>query len=40
VHLRTEVVESTHSISARQELVGEMRTDEAGATRDENVSDA
>jgi hypothetical protein len=36
VNLRRHVVEGAHAIAARQELVGEVRADEARAARDEN----
>ena len=36
VHLRRQVVECAHAISAREQLVGEVRADEARAARDED----
>ena len=37
VDVRRQVVESANGVASREERVGEMRTDEAGATRDEDV---
>jgi hypothetical protein len=34
--LRRQVVECAYAIAAREQLVGEMRADEARTTRDEN----
>ena len=36
VHLRGEVVERAHAVPAREQLVGEMRADEARAAGDED----
>jgi len=36
VNLRRQVVECAHAIPAREQLVGEVRADEARATRDED----
>ena len=36
VHLGVEVVERPHLVAARQQGVGQVRSDEAGATRDQD----
>ena len=36
VHLGVEIVERPHLVAARQQGVGQVRSDEAGATRDQD----
>jgi hypothetical protein len=36
VHLRREIVERAYAVAAREQLVGEVRADEARAAGDEN----
>ena len=36
VYLRREVVERAHAVPVREQLVGEVRADEAGPARDED----
>jgi hypothetical protein len=38
VHLRREVVERADPVAVREQLVGEVRADEAGAAGDEDRS--
>jgi hypothetical protein len=40
VHLRREQVECPHPVTAREQLVGQMRADESGPAGDENVHDS